>query len=230
MSNGNRPCADCGKWACVCLTYADVEWSGRCPSPSPCLRILCDCDGVLSDFVGLVLDYVGRNTGLYYRREAVREWDCFAVLGLSEHWSYFRTQCDMFDLCRGMEIMPGARELWAEIERIDPDAKVCTTPMTVAWLSQRAAWLEAFGVPLKRQWQGEGKEAFAAPGRGDVLIDDKPENCEAFVRAGGRAFCIAAAYNGGVRAAAHVPRGTHAECVAWLRSIAHPAAQYEAQP
>ena len=35
------------------------------------LRILCDVDGVLADFVGLVLDYVQKNTGLSYLPSAV---------------------------------------------------------------------------------------------------------------------------------------------------------------
>lgn len=187
----------------------------------PRLRVLCDCDGVLSDFVGCVLEYIQRNTGMSYRREAIDQWDCFAAVGLSEHWPYFKTQCDRLDLCRRMPELPGGRELWAELTRPGApyEVKVCTTPMTVAWLSQRAAWLEAFGVPLKHQWQGEGKEDFA--GKFDVLLDDRVENCVAFRKAGGVSFCIAAAYNTHAHGLpTYVPRGTHAECVSWLRSLA----------
>lgn len=180
------------------------------------LRIFCDVDGVLADFVGLVLDYAQRNSGAIYARESVDQWDCFAAINMATHWPYFRRQCDELDLCQRMSVMLGAVELWAEIVRVDPDAKVCTTPMTEAWLSQRARWLVAFGVPLKQQIQMEGKEALAGEGR--ILIDDKPENCEAFTDAGGKAFCIATPYNTNVRN--DVPRGTHAECLAWLRTLA----------
>jgi 5'(3')-deoxyribonucleotidase len=182
------------------------------------LRILCDCDGVLADFVGLILDYVARNTGLTYEREAVNEWDCLQCLGLSDHWPYFREQCDRLNLCRDMRPLPGAAEFYAELGRLG-HVRVCTTPMTPAWLTQRAEWLIDFGVPLLEQMQIHEKHALAGGAEGyDVLIDDRVENCEAFVRAGGRAFCLAAEYN--THVAPHVPRGTHARCLAWLRAYA----------
>lgn len=191
------------------------------------LRIFVDCDGVLSDFVGCVLDYLARNTPLtQVQREAIDQWDCFAAVGCCEHWRYFSEQCDKLELCRTMRELPGARELWAECQRLG-EARVLTTPMTVAWLSQRAAWLEAFGVPLGAQIQigknacksllaGDALDGLDEPGR--VLIDDKAENCEAFQRAGGWAFCLAAPYNAHV--SPEIPRGTHAEAIEWLRAVA----------
>jgi 5'(3')-deoxyribonucleotidase len=178
------------------------------------LRILCDCDGVLADFVGLVLDYVQKNTGLSYLHSAVDKWDCFACLGLSEHWPYFRTQVDELGLCRSMRPLPGASEFYAALRTLG-DVRVCTTPMTVAWLSQRAAWLVEFGVPLSEQIQWCDKHELVPAY--DVLIDDKAENCEAFTDAGGVAFCIATPYN--EHASPRIARGTHAECLVWLRDL-----------
>lgn len=188
------------------------------------LRILCDVDGVLADFVGLVQDYVQRNTGMSVRREAIDQWDCFAAVNLREHWPYFRRQCDELGLCRSMRLMPGAKQLWAAILAIDPKAKVCTTPMTVAWLSQRAAWLEAeMSIPLAQQWHGHGKEDLTRPEGWavgfDILIDDKVENCEDFAHAGGYAFCIAAPYNTHVGRELDIPRGDWRACVEWLRAF-----------
>lgn len=213
------PCELCGRpW----------EYTG-CPPPGPetvhvCaapLRILCDVDGVLADFVGLVLDYVQRNTGMSVQREAIDRWDCFAAVGLSDHWPYFREQCDGLELCRKMPALSGAAEFYAELSRLGT-VRVCTTPMTVSWLSQRAAWLVEFGVPLSEQLHMHDKSDLTRSACGafgfDVLIDDRVENCEAFVRAGGKAFCISAAYNTHVSAC--VPRGTHAECLAWVRALA----------
>lgn len=185
------------------------------------LRILVDCDGVLADFVGLVLRYVERTYGMRPQREAIDQWDCFKAIGMGECWPAFRSWCDTLGECRAMVELPGGRELWAECLRLGAPGmvKVCTTPMTVAWLSQRAAWLEAFGVPLGDQIQVHGKEALAGGAAGyDVLIDDKLENCRAFVDAGGRAFCIAAAYN--AHAPSYVPRGGHTDCIEWLRALA----------
>lgn len=179
------------------------------------LRILCDVDGVLADFVGLVLDYVQKNTGLSYLHSAVDKWDCFACLGIPEHWPYFRTQCDELGLCRSMREIPGARDFYAALRRLG-DVRVCTTPMTTAWLSQRAEWLVAFGVPLNEQIQWCDKHELVPAY--DVLIDDKAENCEAFAKAGGVAFCIATPYN--THLSPHIVRGSHAECLEWLREIA----------
>lgn len=202
------------------------------PSVRTPLRILCDCDGVLADFVGLVLDYVRNKTGLSYRPEAVDQWDCFKCLGLSEHWPYFRDACDGLELCRSMrEVvwqLPGglvpAHEFFAELERIAGDPArvvVCTTPMTVSWLSQRAAWLEAFGVPLARQKHTHDKADLV--GAWDVLIDDKAEHCADFTRAGGVAFCIATPYNthlADLPGGAAIARGSHADCLRYLRNLA----------
>ena len=180
------------------------------------LRILCDVDGVLADFVGLVLDYAARSYGLSAcRREAVDQWDCFAALGMPTEWPRFHAACDTLELCRSMAEIPGAREFYAELRRIG-EVRVCTSPMNARWLTQRAEWLEMFGVPLNEQIHWHDKHELA--GAYDVLIDDKAENCEAFWRAGGEAYCIATPYN--VRVAAHIPRGTHAECLAWLRGVA----------
>lgn len=187
------------------------------------LRIYVDCDGVLADFVGLILDYLARNTPLtHVRREAINQWDCFAAVGCAEHWPFFRQQCDQLDLCCAMREMPGARDLWAECQRLG-DARVLTTPMTVAWLSQRAAWLEAFGVPLGRQIQIGSASCKSLLVGGDcetydLLIDDKAENCEAFQRAGGWAFCLSAAYN--THVSPDIPRGDHAQAIEWLRAVA----------
>jgi 5'(3')-deoxyribonucleotidase len=175
-------------------------------------RILCDVDGVLADFVGLVLDYVQRNVGLHYSREAIDAWDCFAVLGIPEHWPYFRTQCDELQLCRSMRPIPGASEFYAALGQIG-EVRVCTSPMTPAWLSQRAEWLVEFGIPMRDHIHAHDKHELHPAY--DVLIDDRTENCEAFERAGGRAFCIATPYNANVS----TRRGTHAECLAWLRAL-----------
>jgi 5'(3')-deoxyribonucleotidase len=182
------------------------------------IRILCDVDGVLADFVGLVLDYVQKNTGMAYLPSAVDQWDCFACLGLSEHWPYFRTQCDELGLCRSMRELPGAREFYTELGRIASEVHVCTSPMTPAWLTQRAEWLIEFGIPLRDHIHAHDKHELHPAW--DVLIDDRAENCVAFVEAGGIAWCIATPYNAHVEECPSLHRGTHAECLEFLRNVA----------
>lgn len=204
-------------WARAHRTAVNTYPDAAPPPAREPINILCDADGVLVDFVRLVLDYVQKNTGLCYLHSAVDQWDCFAALGLQEHWPYFRRQCDELKLCRTMHPLPGARAFLTELERI-ANVKICTTPMTPAWLTQRAEWLEEFGVPLKRQIQT--CEKYELAGAWDVLIDDNAGNCEDFVAAGGAAFCIATPYNTELAGSKRVPRGTHAECLAWVRDLA----------
>lgn len=188
------------------------------------LRILCDADGVLVDFVALCLDYVARNYGLSYRREAIDQWDCMAALGFPTEWPRFAAAVGPLELCRRMLPMPtgmpgGAAAFLVALEALG-EVKIATTPMNSAWLQQRAEWLEEhLGVPLSRQIHLHDKDELTGGARGwDVLIDDKVENCVAFTEAGGIAFCIAAPYNMGCPA--HIARGGHRECLDFVSSLA----------
>jgi hypothetical protein len=190
----------------------------------PGLRILVDCDGVLSDFVQLCLDYVAAEYGLHFTREQIDQWDCGAAMGLTNFWPRLGADVERLQLCRTMPVLPGARAFLRSLERLQgvSAVKICTTPMNVAWLSQRGAWLiSEMGVSLDRQIQIHDKQDLAGDGwtgtRWDVLIDDKIENCEAFVNAGGLAFCLAAPYN--AACPTHIPRGDHTMALAWVASV-----------
>jgi 5'(3')-deoxyribonucleotidase len=182
-------------------------------------RVLVDCDGVLSDFVGTFLDYVQRMHGTTHTREQINQWDCFAAVGLDvAEWKRFAANVGPLELCRRMSVMPGAVGFVAALERLfgADNVKIATTPMCSAWLSQRAEWLEEHGVPVKRQMHLEEKEALA--GAYDLLIDDRTENCMKFAAAGGQAFLIAAPYNADAPAHPRVLRVTHAEALAHLEA------------
>jgi 5'(3')-deoxyribonucleotidase len=185
------------------------------PTPKP-LRVLVDCDGVLSDFVDTFLGFVSRHYGVTYERSAVNQWDPFAALGLAPAWGDFRHYVEAFDLCRKMAPLPGARDFWYALAS-KYDTKVATSPQPYgAWLAQRADWLWGeLTVPFAYQIHLTDKTDLA--GRFDVLLDDSPHNCEAFELAGGKAFCIAAPYNLNVA----TRRGDYAAALAWLDSVAH---------
>jgi hypothetical protein len=188
---------------------------------SPTLRILVDCDGVLSDFVGLVLDFAESHYGLRYRRECIDRWNHWECMNIPDLHTRLAALVGPLELCRRMLPLQGAAAFLAGLERLG-EVKVATTPMNAAWMAQRATWLEDFGVPLARQIHMHGKADLArggdpnAPGW-DILIDDHAENCEAFQAAGGWAFCIAAPYNEHVDA--NIPRGTYEECLAWVAAV-----------
>jgi 5'(3')-deoxyribonucleotidase len=185
------------------------------PQPKP-LRVLVDCDGVLSDFVATFLDFVSRHHGVTYQRSAVNKWGPFEALGLAPAWGDFRHYVEAFGLCRKMSPLGGAQAFWRAISG-RYDTKIATSPQPYgAWLEQRSEWLRCeIGIPFDRQIHLHDKADLA--GTFDVLIDDAPHNCEAFEAAGGRAFCIAAPYNENVA----TQRGDYAAALAWLDSVAH---------
>lgn len=183
------------------------------------LRILCDVDGVLADFVGTFLDYIQRTYGLSYSRDAINQWDCMVAVGMPKsEWRRFSDAVAPLELCRKMLPLPGAAAFLVALESAC-DVQVATTPMNAAWLTQRAEWLEEhMGLPLDRQKHLHAKEELTGGPRGwDVLIDDKVENCVAFTEAGGIAFCIATPYN--VHLPSHIARGTHAECLDFVAAL-----------
>jgi 5'(3')-deoxyribonucleotidase len=185
------------------------------PTPRP-LRVLVDCDGVLSDFVATFLDFVSRHYGVTYERSAVNQWDPFAALGLAPGWGAFRGYVESWCMCRKMSPLPGAKDFWWAI-RAKRVVKVATSPQPYgAWLAQRSDWLaDEMDISFEQQIHLTDKTDLV--GTFDVLIDDAPHNCEAWQSAGGKAFCIAAPYNENVA----VPRGDYADCLKWLETVAH---------
>jgi 5'(3')-deoxyribonucleotidase len=184
------------------------------PAPPRNLRVLCDVDGVLADFVDTFLGFVSRHYGVTYQRSAIDNWDPFAALGLAPAWGDFRHYVETHDLCRKMSPLGGAQAFWRALSG-RYDVKIATSPQPYgAWLEQRSEWLRCeLGIPFDLQIHLTDKADLV--GTFDVLIDDSPHNCQSFEAAGGRAFCIAAPYNLNVAAR----RGTYAQCLAWLASL-----------
>lgn len=186
----------------------------RVPAPAPRpLRILCDVDGVLFDFVDLC-----QQVAPHLEREALeRDWDHFGGADFPEGWQRLPEHVMFRQLGLVGKLLPGARKFWRALNAL-PGARVrvCTSPLPNCpeWMGQRAAWLQStLGIPAHEQFHIHEKAALAGGPRGyDVLIDDKVENCVEFVEAGGRAWCIAQPYNQDVKCL----RGDYAACLAWL--------------
>jgi 5'(3')-deoxyribonucleotidase len=183
------------------------------------LPILVDCDEVLADFTRAALDVAERELGVVMRKEDLHVWDFIKpVPGLREAI----TRAVASGLCRNLLPCDGAGEFLSELERTygEDNVLVLTRPWTTApgvvcksWLAQRAAWLEDFGVPEHRLIQtGVRKGYFLG-----VLIDDAAHNLAD--REAGQRYCIARPWNRDTSTLGGCPRGTYAECLAYLRTI-----------
>jgi len=158
-------------------------------------------------------------------REAFeRDWDHFAGARLPSHaWVGLAWLVKSEQACRHINVLPGASKFWSSLQAAGHHVRVCTSPLPNCpeWMSQRAAWLQMhFGIPPQQQIHMHDKADLA--GAYDVLIDDKPKNCELFVAAGGRAYCIAQPYNMNVA----TPRGDYAACLTWLAALATPKPEH----
>jgi 5'(3')-deoxyribonucleotidase len=181
------------------------------------LPILVDCDGVLADFEQAVLDIAEREYDITLRKDELTNWDHVCTLhpGLRSEVGKAISR----GMCRNLLPCDGAGQFLPELERTYGEDKVLvlTRPWTTApgvvcksWLAQRAAWLEDFGVPESRLIQ-TGTPKWRIPG---FLIDDAPHNLGQ--RGPGGDFCLARPWN---RAYAGV-RGTYADCLAYLKTVA----------
>lgn len=177
------------------------------------LPILIDCDEVLSDFVGRVLELAAEFGGIYANREQITGWDMSKVLGWPGLDACVTERINKRELCFRLEETPGAiswlRQVEAEfgVDRVF----ICTSPWNAEWASQRMAWLERRGVPKSRQIQCSAKHLI--PG---YLIDDAAHH--AARRPPGQAFIIDAPWNRGE--CPGTPRGNHEAALAWLREVA----------
>lgn len=188
-------------------------------APAP-LRVLCDVDGVLANFVEACLRYAEAKHGVHMSEEAVTEWEHGQAIGIPTLIEEMRRDPGIAGLCRAMRAYPEAKAFWDALCKHPRVGVVfaATVPFCAEWLTPRAQWLERFGVPLAQQKHLFQKDGLAGGAAGwHVLLDDKPKNCEAFVAAGGKAYLIARPYN--TNSTFDGPRGGYGDCLRWLSMI-----------
>jgi 5'(3')-deoxyribonucleotidase len=144
------------------------------------VNILLDCDGVLADFPSAALRYINARAGREYLLGDIEEHDILKALSL-DHWQAdFDRWCIETDVCRELEPYKGARAFVDELRTLG-DVICVTSPYSAVpnWMHSRLAWLsEHVGIGKRDVVFCKRKELV----RGHVLIDDKLENCEDFVK------------------------------------------------
>lgn len=142
------------------------------------LRVLLDCDGVLSDFIRGALRVVNDILDTHYVPTDVTAFDFCASLGLSPQdaarvkraigsTQYFAASLDVFP-----DAVDGVRRL-----REIADVYIVTSPWNSnwTWMSEREAWLARhFDIHHANVVHTSAKHVCT----GDFLVDDKTETLE----------------------------------------------------
>lgn len=137
--------------------------------------VLLDCDGILCNFIGGVLDVVQYVTGTRHEYEEIDQWDFWPCLNLDPTDKFavdvYLKSCGF---CSKLRPMPGAREAVAELQK-RCEVYCVTVPYhgNKTWCHERTEWLwREVGIPASQIIFTESKHMV----RGNVLIDDKPDN------------------------------------------------------
>lgn len=139
------------------------------------MRILLDCDGVLSDFVGYVLDTIREQTGREYAPADVTQWD-FGNLLVSETetrnlWAALKQP----GVAQELRPIEGAAAAVEALRLTGQDLYVVTSPMPgcPTWAYERELWLrDHMGIERKRVIHTSAKHLVV----GDMLVDDNADN------------------------------------------------------
>jgi 5'(3')-deoxyribonucleotidase len=138
------------------------------------LRILLDCDGVLSDFLSSVFDFAERETGVRYQHIDVKTWEVFD--SIASHLRHtFDAEAATPGFCMSMKPYAAALKGVKQLQALG-EIFVVTSPMDVPnWEKERRDWcMKHFGIDRHHVISASSKHIV----QGDMFIDDKPSNIE----------------------------------------------------
>lgn len=142
------------------------------------MNILLDVDGVIGDFVSGARQWADECHDMLVSEEQITDYNIMTSIGLPNGWPSFITWLSDTRFCLGMSAYKGAVEFVAELRKLGRVIAV-TTPFVGVdhWEADRRTWLEEnFGFDQKDLVFCKDKSLVC----GDVLIEDKPENCAAW--------------------------------------------------
>lgn len=156
--------------------------------------ILLDCDGILSDFITAALKIVRLKTGKQFKHDDITQWDIFKSIGMPEMWKTLHEVANRKGWCAKLKPYPGAQEGVQRLKDMG-EIYIVTSPLSTSyWCLERTQWCEKhFGLGKPNVIHTEAKHMV----RGNVLVDDKPENVQAWkaVNPDGLAILWDANYN-----------------------------------
>lgn len=176
-------------------------------------QIWVDCDGVLADFIPAYLELVKQLTGRTHTREEVTSFELHECVVSKEEddfiWDELINQKGWVLGLKPIAAAPVAVATLRAYGRVG----VLTSPhFGPFWMHERAQWLQSvlFGFKKREIIFASDKSNV----RGDVLIDDKKDNCVAWAKRnpGGTAILFDAPWNQGDAANVH-------RAMDWLHAV-----------
>jgi len=138
------------------------------------LRLLLDCDGILADFVGGILNELRENELVDLRPEDFPNWEIFRQL--DEYGPGIREFAGVVarrpGFCLNLPVYAGAKEGVQKLLDAGVELFIVTSPLigSETWAHERDLWLaKNFGIPSSRVVHTQSKHIV----QGDVFVDDK---------------------------------------------------------
>ena len=158
------------------------------------MRILCDLDGIVADFLGHLLQIYNEETGESVQVNDIRTWDMAGAVGQPRHLFGLFYEKGFF---RDLKPMPGAQKALSALVRDGHEVVVLTAPCTPHSAAEKIIWC-AEQLPFldqKNVFIGHQKQMLV----GDVLIDDAPRYATHYRQRWPESliYTIAYAYNDG---------------------------------
>lgn len=155
-----------------------------------------DCDGILADFVSAYLDLVHQHTGRRHSHADVTDFELSkCVVSKEEDNHIWQNLIDRPGWIAGMMDLPGASAAVEELRAIAKVGVLTSPHLGPFWMHERAQWLLARGFKKRDIIFASDKSHV----RGDVLIDDRKDNCVEWAKTnpGGLAILMDCPWNQG---------------------------------
>ena len=156
--------------------------------------IYLDMDGVVSDAHRAFLKAIDREDLI--NNYPAGEFATDKAAGMSEKAMWRKVSAAGRELWSKMRVLPWAHELYEKLGKLG-DVVFLTSPTRDSdSLAGKLEWLQRFTKrkDFRDYIMTNRKDLLAAPGT--VLIDDRPENCDKFRAAGGKAILFPASWQG----------------------------------
>lgn len=156
------------------------------------MRVLIDCDGPLSDFVGLFIQKAKEIYDVDIDKNQITTFNIEDCTPITKE--QFLHICGQKGFCYSIKPVDGAINAVNELKNIGCEVFCVTAPMlSDYWVVERIAWLkEYFGIDISHQVHTSAKYLIC----GDYFIDDNVGNVNLWTKHNdGKAFLWNAPYN-----------------------------------